>query len=228
MSHDLGRSMIAKNPCVHLKNSYQMNALILVDIQNDFMPGGPLAVPEGNEIIPLVNELQDSFSLVVATQDWHPRNHKSFASNHEDKKTFQTIMLHGLEQVLWPDHCIQGTEGAQLHSSLDLKKVEGIFRKGMDAEIDSYSAYYDNGSKKSTGLAGYLRERKIKKVYVCGLAADYCVYYTAKDSIKENFETYIIEDATRAIDANGFLKAKENILANGGKIIKCEMLYRHL
>ena len=205
-----------------------MNALILVDIQNDFMPGGPLAVPEGNEIIPLVNELQDSFSLVVATQDWHPRNHKSFASNHEDKKTFQTIMLHGLEQVLWPDHCIQSTEGAQLHPSLDLKKVEGIFRKGMDAEIDSYSAYYDNGYKKSTGLAGYLRERKIQKVYVCGLAADYCVYYTAKDSLKENFETYIIEDATRAIDANGFVKAKENILANGGKIIKSAILYRHL
>jgi len=205
-----------------------MNALILVDIQNDFMPGGPLAVPEGNEIIPLVNELQHSFSLVVATQDWHPRNHKSFASNHEDKKTFQTIMLHGLEQVLWPDHCIQSTEGAQLHPSLDLKKVEGIFRKGMDAEIDSYSAYYDNGYKKSTGLAGYLRERKIQKVYVCGLAADYCVYYTAKDSLKENFETYIIEDATRAIDANGFVKAKENILANGGKIIKSAILYRHL
>jgi nicotinamidase/pyrazinamidase len=205
-----------------------MNALILVDIQNDFMPGGPLAVPLGDEIIPLVNELQNSFSLIVATQDWHPRNHKSFASNHQGKSTFERIMLHGLEQVLWPDHCIQGTVGAQIHASLNVNRVEGIFRKGMDPEIDSYSAFYDNGYKKSTGLAGYLRERKVKKVYVCGLAADYCVYYTAKDSLKVNFETYIIEDAARAIDPNGFVKAKKNILASGGQIIESEMLYRHL
>ena len=205
-----------------------MNALILVDIQNDFLPGGPLAVPFGDEIIPLVNELQNSFSLVVATQDWHPQSHKSFASNHPGKKAFETIILHGLEQVLWPNHCIQGSPGAQIHSSLNVNKVEGIFRKGMDVEIDSYSAFYDNGYKKSTGLAGYLRERKIKKVYVCGLAADYCVYYTAKDSLKENFETYIIEDATRAIDPNGFVKATEKILSSGGQIIKSEQLYRHL
>jgi nicotinamidase/pyrazinamidase len=205
-----------------------MHALILVDIQNDFMPGGPLAVPFGDEIIPLVNELQNSFSLVVATQDWHPQSHKSFASNHPGKKAFETITLHGLEQVLWPNHCIQGSVGAQIHPSININKVEGIFRKGMDVEIDSYSAFYDNGYKKSTGLAGYLRERKIKKVYVCGLAADYCVYYTAKDSLKENFETYIIEDATRAIDPNGFVKAAEKILFSGGQIIKSELLYRHL
>jgi nicotinamidase/pyrazinamidase len=205
-----------------------MNALILVDIQNDFMPGGPLAVPFGDEIIPLVNELQNSFSLVVATQDWHPQSHKSFASNHAGKKPFERIMLHGLEQVLWPDHCIQGSAGAQIHPSINMSKVEGIFRKGMDVEIDSYSAFYDNGYKKSTGLAGYLRERKVKKVYVCGLAADYCVYYTAKDSLKENFETYIIEDATRAIDLNGFVKATEKILSSGGQIIKSDLLYRHL
>src|SRR5688572_24046988 len=205
-----------------------MNALILVDIQNDFMPGGPLAVPFGDEIIPLVNELQNSFSLVVATQDWHPQSHKSFASNHAGKKPFERITLHGLEQVLWPDHCIQRSVGAEIHPSVNLSKVEAIFRKGMDVEIDSYSAFYDNGYKKSTGLAGYLRERKIKKVYVCGLAADYCVYYTAKDSLKENFETYIIEDATRAIDTNGFVKATEKILSSGGQIIKSELLYRHL
>jgi len=205
-----------------------MHALILVDIQNDFMPGGPLAVPGGDEIIPLVNELQNSFSLVVATQDWHPQSHKSFASNHPGKKAFESIMLHGLEQVLWPVHCIQGSIGAEIHPSIVANKVEGIFRKGMDPEIDSYSGFYDNGYKKSTGLAGYLRERKIKKVYVCGLAADYCVYYTAKDSLKENFETYFIEDATRAIDPNGFVKAKKNILFSGGQIIKSEALYRHL
>ena len=205
-----------------------MHALILVDIQNDFMPGGPLAVPGGDEIIPFVNELQNSFNLVVATQDWHPQSHKSFASNHPGKNAFESIMLHGLEQVLWPDHCIQGSIGAQIHPSIIVNKVEGIFRKGMDPEIDSYSGFYDNGYKKSTGLAGYLRERKIKKVYVCGLAADYCVYYTAKDSLKENFETYFIEDATRAIDPNGFVKAMENILISGGQIIKSEALYRHL
>jgi nicotinamidase/pyrazinamidase len=204
-----------------------MHALILVDIQNDFMPGGPLAVPGGDEIIPLVNELQNSFTLVVATQDWHPQSHKSFASNHPGKKPFESITLHGLEQVLWPDHCIQGSRGAQIHPAILINKVEGIFRKGMDPEIDSYSGFYDNGYKKSTGLAGYLRERKIKKVYVCGLAADYCVYYTAKDSLKENFETYFIEDATRAIDTNGFVKAKENILSSGGQIINSEALHTH-
>jgi nicotinamidase/pyrazinamidase len=205
-----------------------MNALILVDIQNDFLPGGPLAVPFGDEIIPLVNELQNSFSLVVATQDWHPLAHKSFASNHPGKKAFERIMLHGLEQVLWPNHCIQNSLGAQIHPSVNTNKVEAIFRKGLDVEIDSYSAFYDNGYKKSTGLAGYLRERKIKKVYVCGLAADYCVYYTAADSLKENFETYIIEDATRAIDPNGFVKATEKILFSGGQVINSEQLYRHL
>jgi nicotinamidase/pyrazinamidase len=205
-----------------------MHALILVDIQNDFMPGGPLAVPFGDEIIPLVNELQNSFNLVAATQDWHPQSHKSFASNHPGKKVFETIMLHGLEQVLWPDHCIQGSVGAQIHASININKVEGIFRKGMDVEIDSYSAFYDNGYKKTTGLAGYLRERKIKKVFICGLAADYCVYYTAKDSLKENFETYIIEDATRAIDPNGFVKATEKILSSGGKIIKSNLLHQYL
>lgn len=205
-----------------------MNALILVDIQNDFIPGGSLAVPLGDQIIPLVNELQRSFELVVATQDWHPGNHKSFASNHADKKPFEKILLHGLDQVLWPDHCIQGTSGAKFSSNLNMNNVEAIFRKGMDPEIDSYSGFYDNGYKRSTGLAGYLRERKVVKIYVCGLAADYCVFYTAKDALKENFETYIIEDATRAIDPKEFEKAKDEILTSGGQIIKSEMLYRHL
>ena len=205
-----------------------MNALIIVDLQHDFIPGGKLAVPLGDQIIPLVNALQDSFSLVVATQDWHPPNHKSFASNHDGKKPFEKIMLHGLEQILWPDHCIQGSVGAEFHSKLNMNSVEGIFRKGMDPEIDSYSGFFDNGYKKSTGLAGYLRERKVQKVYLCGLAADYCVAYTAKDALKENFETYIIEDATRAIDLKGFEEAKDEILSLGGQVIQSEMLYRHL
>ncbi len=205
-----------------------MHALIIVDIQNDFVPGGALAVPAGDEIIPIVNELQKSFGLVVATQDWHPEKHKSFASSHPGKKVFEKIQLHGLDQVLWPDHCIQGTNGAELHKGLNTNRVEAIFRKGMDSDIDSYSGFYDNGYKKSTGLAGYLRERKVKKVYICGLASDYCVFFTARDAIKENFETYLVEDATRPIDPNGFDMAKDEILSRGGQIINTEILHRHL
>jgi nicotinamidase/pyrazinamidase len=205
-----------------------MHALIIVDIQNDFVPGGALAVPAGDEIIPIVNELQKSFGLVVATQDWHPEKHKSFASSHPGKKVFEKIQLHGLDQVLWPDHCIQGTNGAELHKGLNTNRVEAIFRKGMDSDIDSYSGFYDNGYKKSTGLAGYLRERKVTKVYICGLASDYCVFFTARDAIKENFETYLVEDATRPIDPNGFDMAKDEILSRGGQIINTEILHRHL
>jgi nicotinamidase/pyrazinamidase len=205
-----------------------MHALIIVDIQNDFIPGGALPVTGGDEIIPLVNQLQQPFSLVVATQDWHPAGHKSFASSHESKKVFEKIVLNDLEQVLWPDHCVQGTDGAAFHPDLKLNKAEAIFRKGMDPGIDSYSGFYDNGHKKSTGLAGYLRERKVQKVYICGLAADYCVYFTAKDALKENFTTYIIEDATRAIDAKHWLKAKDEFLALGGQVIQSSMLYRHM
>jgi nicotinamidase/pyrazinamidase len=205
-----------------------MHALIIVDIQNDFVPGGALAVPGGDEIIPVVNELQKSFSLIVATQDWHPAHHKSFASSHPGNKVFEKISLHGLDQVLWPDHCVQGTAGAELHKDLNLKRVEAIFRKGMDPDIDSYSGFYDNGYRKSTGLAGYLRERKVRKIYVAGLASDYCVFYTAKDAIKENFETFIIEDASRAINPDGFEKAKDEILSSGGQIINTETFHRHL
>jgi nicotinamidase/pyrazinamidase len=205
-----------------------MNALILVDIQNDFIPGGSLAVPAGDKIIPLVNDLQNSFELIVATQDWHPKHHKSFASNHQGKKPFERIQLHGMDQVLWPDHCIQGTSGAEFSTDLNMNKVEGIFRKGMVPDIDSYSGFYDNGYKRSTGLAGYLRERKVTRLFVCGLAGDYCVFFTAKDALKENFETYIIDDATRPIDSAGYEKAKNEILAAGGQLIRSKMLYRHL
>jgi nicotinamidase/pyrazinamidase len=205
-----------------------MDVLILIDIQNDFIPGGSLPVPQGNEIIKLVNELQGSFELVVATQDWHPDNHKSFATQHPGKKQFETISLHGLDQVLWPDHCVQGTKGAEFHDDLNMNKVEAVFRKGMNPDIDSYSGFYDNGYKKATGLAGYLRDRGVKKVYVCGLAADYCVAYTAKDALKENFETYVIEDATRAIDAIGYSRIKDDIITSGGQYIQSHMLHRHM
>src|SRR5690349_304116 len=173
-----------------------MRALILVDIQNDFVAGGRLEVPHGEQIVPLVNELARHFELVVATQDWHPKNHKSFASNHPGKNPFDVITLGGLEQVLWPDHCVQGSRGAEFHPLLQMDCVEAIFRKGMDPEIDSYSGFFDNGHRKSTGLAGYLRERNIDSVFVCGLAGDYCVLYTAKDALQSGFKTSLIEDAS--------------------------------
>ena len=197
-----------------------MKALIVVDVQNDFTAGGNLAVPGGEQIIGLVNALQERFELVVATQDWHPSDHKSFASNHAGKKPFDKIMLGGLPQVLWTDHCVQGTAGADFHPALNLNRVECIFRKGMDPMIDSYSGFFDNGRKKSTGLAGYLKERMIEKVYVCGLAADYCVYYTAKDAIQSGFTTYLIEDATRPIDQQGFADAQRDLQKLSGNIVR--------
>jgi nicotinamidase/pyrazinamidase len=201
-----------------------MRALVLVDIQNDFIPGGALAVPSGDEIIPIVNVIQARFELVVATQDWHPADHKSFASNHPGKTIFEVIELDGLQQVLWPDHCMQGTAGAAFCHTLNINKVEAIFRKGMDSEIDSYSGFYDNGHRKTTALAEYLRGKQVTEVYVAGLAADYCVYYTAKDAIQEGFTTYIIEDAVRVISAEGFTKAKDDVKSKGGKIINSKDL----
>lgn len=205
-----------------------MRALLLIDIQNDFIPGGSLAVPGGNEIVSIVNQLQQQFEIVAATQDWHPQNHKSFASNHKDKTTFDIIEIHGLEQVLWPDHCVQGTQGAEFSKELNTNKVEAIFRKGTDPEIDSYSGFYDNGHRKTTGLADYLKGKKVTEVYIAGLAADYCVYYTAKDALLEDFTAYIIEDAVRAINAESFKKAKEDILSKGGKIINSGDIFKKL
>lgn len=196
-----------------------MKALLLIDIQNDFLPGGALAVPRGDKIIPIVNKIQDHFDLIVATQDWHPQDHKSFASNHEGKNTFDTILLQGLEQVLWPDHCVQSTVGADFSKDLEMNKVEAIFRKGMDPAIDSYSGFYDNGKLKSTGLADYLKGKSITKVYLTGLAGDYCVYFSGMDALGEQFSTYLIEDATYPIDQENFSKNKAHFLKSGGKII---------
>ena len=196
-----------------------MKALLLIDIQNDFLPGGSLAVPEGDVIIPVVNELQPKFDLVIATQDWHPQHHKSFASNHMGQSVFEKIDLDGLEQVLWPDHCVQGSYGAEFSQALDMKRTEAIFRKGTDPHIDSYSGFYDNGHRKTTGLAVYLRGKGIDQVYVAGLAGDYCVYYSAKDALHEGFDTYIIENATRPISKEGFEEAKKDIVEKGGKVI---------
>lgn len=197
-----------------------MKALLLIDVQNDFLPGGSLAVPQGDAVIPILNAIQPSFDLVVATQDWHPPQHQSFASNHKGKTLFEQIELGGLPQVLWPDHCVQGTAGAELSTAVNWTTTETIFRKGTNPLIDSYSGFFDNGRKKSTGLADYLRGRGITSVYVAGLAADYCVYFTAKDALAEGFETFLVEDATRAISVDGFEKAKADIRQRGGVILQ--------
>ena len=177
-----------------------MNALILVDLQNDFCPGGTLAVPDGDLVIPTVNDLQKKFDLVVATQDWHPADHGSFAASHPGKKPGDAIELAGLTQILWPVHCVQGTYGAKLHPGLDPSAIERVFRKGMDPLTDSYSGFFDNGHRKATGLEEYLKGRGVDSVYVCGLATDYCVKFTALDAVQLGFETFLIEDACRGVN----------------------------
>ncbi len=178
-----------------------MRALILVDLQNDFCPGGSLAVNEGDQIISLINRMQDQFDLVVATQDWHPNNHMSFASN-QGKRVGEKVKLGGLEQVLWPNHCVQGAKGAELVDALDTANIDKIFRKGTDPQIDSYSGFHDNGHKKSTGLGDYLKSKGVREVYVVGLATDYCVKFTALDAVQMGFKTYLIEDAARGVNLN--------------------------
>lgn len=196
-----------------------MKALLLVDVQNDFMPGGSLEVPHGDLIVPLINRLQKYFNLVVATQDWHPQNHKSFASNYANKNPFEEIDLNGMTQTLWPDHCLQGSKGAEFHPGLEVNKIAAIFRKGMDPEIDSYSGFYDNGHQVSTGLSGYLKEKGVTELHFCGLAADICVYYTIKDSLKEGFSATLIEDASRPLSIDAFTSIKSELRKVGVRII---------
>jgi nicotinamidase/pyrazinamidase len=179
-----------------------MDALILVDLQNDFCPGGALAVREGDQVIPLANALAPTFSLVIATQDFHPKEHLSFAINHPGKSEYTLIDLDGLPQVLWPPHCVQGTAGCAFHPALDMAAVTKVFQKGTDARIDSYSGFYDNGHRKATGLGDYLRERGVKRVWVLGLATDYCVKWTALDALKLGMEVHLVEDACRGVGLN--------------------------
>lgn len=196
-----------------------MKALIIIDVQNDFIPGGALPVPDGDAVVPVVNDLQKNFGLVIATQDWHPPNHLSFASSHAGKEPFDKTDLYGLEQVLWPDHCLQGSYGADFHPDLDMRKVEAIFRKGMDPAIDSYSGFYDNGHRKSTGLGSYLRGKAVSALYFCGLAADFCVYFSIKDALAEGFRATLIEDATRPLDEAAFREIKQELAVKGAEIV---------
>lgn len=177
--------------------------LVIVDVQNDFLPGGALAVPSGDEVIPVINRLSRLFPHAILTQDWHPADHLSFASSHEGKKPFDTVEMPYGGQVLWPDHCVQGTEGARLHEKLDVTRAELIIRKGFHREIDSYSAFFENDHKTPTGLAGYLRERRLDRLFIAGLATDFCVKYTALDARRLGFEVYVMEDACRGIDMKG-------------------------
>jgi nicotinamidase/pyrazinamidase len=177
-----------------------MKALILVDIQNDFLPGGALAVPDGDKVIPLANKLLLLFPIVVATQDWHPANHGSFAASHAGKNVFEQIELNGLPQTLWPVHCVQETMGAELAQGLQRERIAKIFPKGTDVAIDSYSGLYDNGHRKTTGLGEWLKGNGVTDVFVCGLATDYCVKFTALDAVKFGFKTHFIEDASRGVN----------------------------
>jgi nicotinamidase/pyrazinamidase len=196
-----------------------MKTLIMIDVQNDFMPGGPLAIPGGNMIVPVINRLQSHFDLILATQDWHPVTHKSFASNHFGTKPFDRIVLHGSLQTLWPDHCIQGTTGAELDKAVESDRIAAIFRKGMDPEIDSYSGFYDNNHQLSTGLAGYLKEKGATEICFCGLAADICVYYTILDSIQEGFSATLIEDASSPLYPEKFDDIKCELAKMGVRIV---------
>jgi len=186
------------------------DALLVVDIQNDFCPNGSLAVPHGDEVVPLINSIASRFTHVLLTQDWHPPGHLSFASAHPGKKPYQTIETSYGTQILWPDHCVQETLGAALHDGLQIAHAELILRKGYQREIDSYSAFFENDRKTHTGLAGYLRERGFTRVFLAGLAFDFCVRYSAEDARREGFEVVVIDDACRGIDVDGsVLKTRE-------------------
>jgi len=175
-------------------------ALIMVDVQNDFMPGGALPAVHGDEVVPVLNALQPRFELVVATQDWHPPNHGSFASNHPGHKPGEVVDLNGLPQILWPDHCVQHSHGAEFHRDLDRSRIDRIVAKGTDPAIDSYSTFFDNGRRKSTGLEDYLREHGITDVYLGGLATDYCVLWSARDAVSLGFRTHVVADACRGVE----------------------------
>ncbi|SDD46147.1 nicotinamidase/pyrazinamidase [Algoriphagus faecimaris] len=185
-----------------MKKMNSNSALIIVDVQYDFLPGGALAVHQGDEIIPVINMLQAEFDLILATQDWHPADHKSFAANHEGKNVGDFIQLEGLKQILWPVHCVQDSEGAKFHKDLDQSRWAGIFQKGKNPKVDSYSGFFDNARRGDTGLGDFLKSKGIEKVYVCGLAQDYCVKFTALDAISLGFDTFLIADATRPVNLN--------------------------
>ena len=200
-------------------------ALVVIDVQNDFCPGGALEVPDGDAVVPVINHIAPRFSACILSQDWHPPGHLSFASSHESKSPFETTTLPYGEQVLWPDHCVQGTHGAAFHPDLVTGGADLVIRKGFRRDIDSYSAFYENDRSTPTGLAGYLRSRGISRLCFGGLAADFCVAYSAIDGAREGFDVAVIEDACRGIDLHGSLDAawEQMAAANVARVISREI-----
>ena len=202
------------------------DALLVVDVQNDFCKGGTLAVPSANEVVPVINDLADRFAHTIITQDWHPPDHTSFASQHDGSEPYQTITLGYGEQVLWPDHCVQHSAGAEFHDKLAVTNCELIVRKGFRREIDSYSAFFENDHKTPTGLGGYLRERELTRLFVTGLATDFCVRFSAVDARAQGFEVMLVEDACRGIDSDGSMDAAMREMNDVGvTIIESNSIY---
>jgi nicotinamidase/pyrazinamidase len=203
-----------------------MNALIIVDVQNDFCSGGALPVPEGDRVVEAINRMQPKFDLVAATQDWHPTDHGSFAANHPGHSPGEQIELAGLPQILWPVHCVQDTPGAELHPGLDRSRIARVFHKGADPHVDSYSGFFDNGRRVSTGLGEYLKDQGVTDVYVCGLATDYCVKATALDAVALRFKTHFLEDCCRGVDLRegDVQQAIEEMRRQGVVIVRGENL----
>jgi len=213
-----------------LRLDKRTSVLLITDIQPDFLPGGPLAVPQGDQILQPVAQLLEAklFDLVVAIQDWHPREHISFASNHPERKAFDRIELYGHEQTLWPDHCVQGTPGAGLHPAVPWTAVSAIIRKGTDTAVDSYSGFRNNwgphGERTPTGLAGYLRDRGVEQTFVCGLARDFCVAWTARDALQQGFKTYLLWDLCRSIDSSKDEQLRRDLTAAGVVVVSLQAL----
>jgi nicotinamidase/pyrazinamidase len=207
-----------------------MNALILTDLQNDFCPGGALAVPEGDQVIPVANRLAQRFALVVATQDWHPPNHGSFAASHPGCRPGDVVELAGLPQVLWPVHCVQGTPGADVHPAVDRSRIARVFPKGADPQIDSYSGFFDNAHRRSTGLGEFLAGQGVTDVYLCGLATDYCVRFSALDALELGFRTYLVADACRGVNLrpHDVQEAIQAMQAKGVAVVRSHKLPERL
>jgi nicotinamidase/pyrazinamidase len=203
-------------------NPGAQDLLLVVDVQNDFCAGGALAVPGGDEVVVKINRLATAFAHVLLTQDWHPPGHSSFASQHPGHRPFDTIQLPYGAQTLWPDHCVQGSHGAELHPELAIAHAELILRKGYRAEVDSYSAFYENDRRTPTGLAGYLRERGLRRLFLAGLATDYCVHYSALDGRREGFEVVLLLDACRGLDTNGSLARALSAMRAAGVEIRAD------
>jgi nicotinamidase/pyrazinamidase len=192
------------------------DVLLVIDVQNDFCPGGGLAVPEGDRVVPVINRIAPAFGQVVLTQDWHPPGHQSFASSHPGRQPFETIEVAYGPQTLWPDHCVQGTPGAEFHADLETTRAELIIRKGYRTEIDSYSAFFENDHETATGLSGYLRDRGLGRAFICGLATDYCVAFSAIDAAKGGLDVLVIEDACGAIDLDGSMITAKATMSQAG------------